>query len=187
MATTTPMGPVPADYARAVIDHAWKKLAYLCERHHDLDRLLEDAESMELRAERQHRKGGHTKEYRLSAQHAARLFVMRHVYETPVAPVAPSVFTKRPEILRCYALGHFMHTYEAPQSNDTVFTVWEDYINEPHHLPTTPTAWTAGELSKAPGALAERLRAYRARYGETDCIPILMALDYARDIAGMAL
>lgn len=181
------MGPIPVDYARAVIDHAWKKLAYLCERHYDLDRMLDDAEALEMSAERRHRKGGHSKEYRLSVQHAARLFVMQHVYETPVGPVGPSVFAKRPEILRCYALGHRMHTYQVPHGDTTVFAAWEDHINAPHPSTSTPPQWIAGELGKAPGLLAERMIAYRARYGETDCIPILMALDYARDIAGMEL
>jgi hypothetical protein len=179
------MGPLPADYVRAVIDHAWKPLARLCERHHDLDTLLDDVETSEMHAERRHRKGGHSKEYRLSIQHAARMFVMQHVYKTPVAPVAPSVFTSRPEILRCYALGHLMHTYT--HDVGSVFATWEDAINQPHLSTSTPPQWIAGELSKAPGVLAEKLRAYAARYGETYCIPIIMALDYARDIAGMDL
>src|ERR1044072_9257983 len=118
---TEPMDPLPADYARAVIDHAYKRLVRVCESHHSLDRQLDDCLAMELQAERQHRRGGHSPSYRLSAEHAARLFVVQHVYETPTSPVDPDVYQRRLAILDCYGLGRGMHMAQHRDSNVSVF------------------------------------------------------------------
>lgn len=73
------------------IDVAWLALVQLCEAN-ELRRPLGEALDVELKAEREHRAmgarltGGRAG-YRISAAHAAKLLVIRHVTESERGPV----------------------------------------------------------------------------------------------------
>lgn len=179
-----PTYPLPADYVRAVTDYAWKHLVHACDSHHDTDRRLDDCLASELKAERAHRRGHHSTSYRVSAETAARLFVLQHVYETPTSPVDPDVFQHRSEILACYGLGRAMHTTTVHDSNVSRFHAWLDAISAP-----TPykgrDGFSSGMLNTLSGEHAANLCEARKRYHQPINIPVVMALDYARDVAGM--
>lgn len=186
---TEPAQKLPVPFMERVIAHAWQTL----EHHTDLGgcyHLLENLYDVELKFEREHRRvvGGQPyRSYRITPEYAARAFIMRNVYEAPKESSTDlNVLSNyKLTLVGSYMLAHRMRsTRTAGRATPPyIFDHWVadiSYADETRY--PSPMDRIGGRVGSLEGWIGELLRNERLKWGMEVDVPLVVAIDYARDI-----
>lgn len=176
--------------AKRIIDRAWWDLSRACESHFSHD--LQDALDTEMSDERGHRRMGArftngSAQYRLSAEYAAKLFIVRNVFDAPTSVDLADLGGLRTAVTKCYILAARMRKTRDYRDAESP-TLWDKFIKvvrEKRYAHDKPGIMTGGKIIDLPeGAL--RSEFVKRTDNDTSLMrsgPMFMALDYAVDIA----
>lgn len=180
---------ISAVFVKRIIDRAWWDLSYVVQSH--FSRELDDALQTELKYERAHRRMGARftdgrAQYRLSPQYAAKLFVLRHVFEAPASVDLADLGGLRTAVTMCYILATRMRKVRPHNGDATMWDLFQDKVRETRYVHNKPSLMAGGCVDKLPsGVLARELIRRSTEPGQFSLRsgPMFMALDYAVDIA----
>ncbi len=196
--------PVPTADVKRIIDCAWFELT--ASLGGCLTSELENALQAEMSEERAHRRRGRNfatrtwqPAYRVSAEYAAKLFVLQWLYKAPYKVELDELNGLRTAVIKVWAIAARMRRCVSRHDEVNPPTLWERFttrVLESRYVYSKPIL-RGGKIDQVPARQKDLLNVLIARCeyaglfqdsdneGHTLSLesPLFMALDYSKDIA----
>ena len=144
--------------------------------------MLDELEDLEKSYEAEHR---HGREFVLSVRYAARATLIRSIYEAPETEEISfkAIADLKLTVTGSYVLAFRLRRYFIPNAEGVpcVFDQWVNDISASHTEDARPVA---GVVDRLEGEIGDFLSKERLKWGDCNDVPLVVAIDYARDIGG---